>query len=336
MRRTGVLTLTLTLTLTLVGVLGVSACTSGPPPKTAGTTQRAIASSPTPAAPTGPVPVLTALEVQDVLDDYAAGAQRAEPHRSVKGTRKIQTGPLLAATLAEYRYDKGAGRKPFRALDLTTDENYVPALSSYPHWFLSKSSVFGGSNPQAYISLFEQQRANGPWRKALEIWAGSNDLSPSGGAAGVAEAATAAQNHQAKSAVQALANYLQTGHAATKLRDTRLAQDMRKRFKKDAKHLAQGATAKVSCSTPHGSKLRALSTASGTEFVASLHCDAIYRAKPNFVLSIRAKAKGLTNHRSNLHTIVDRYLVQAAFRLDHQGNAKVIGKSWELFDITTH
>jgi hypothetical protein len=332
MRRAGVLILS----LTVVGVLGTSACTSSPPPKAAETTRPPSASSPTTAAPAGPVPVLAALAVQDVLDKYAAGAQRAEPHRSVKGTRKIQTGPLLAATLAEYKYGKGAGRKPFHALDLTTDENYVPALSSYPHWFLSKASVFGGSKPEGYISLFEQQRANGPWRKALEIWAGSNDLSPSGGAAGVAEAATAAQNHQAKSAVQALAHYLQTGHSAAKLRDVRLARDMRTRFKKDAKHLAQGATAKVSCSTPRGSELRALSTASGAEFVASLHCDATYRAKPNFVLSIRAKAKGLTNHRSNLHTIVDRYLVQVAFRLDHPGNAKLIGKSWELFDITTN
>jgi hypothetical protein len=319
----------------LAAMVGTSSCTSHGGHGAAETSARATTAGPSGAGTAranGPAPVISSAEVAAVLKKYAAADKVAEPKRSIERTKAIQAGPMLTTTLSDYRYDKGAGRKPHHPAALVFSDAFVPALTSYPHWFLAAQTH---GDFETYVSLFEQARAGASWRKTLMVYTEGRSLSTSGDPGGAAVSATAPQVRQGKAAVKDLSHYLATGKVPRSITDTLASHGIRTRFKQEAKHLGRGATTSVHCSAPSGSVLRGLGIGTGSQFVASLRCTATYRARPNYILSIQSKAKGLASHRANLHTIQDHYLVQVALTLDDAGRSQVVGQSWQLVAITS-
>ncbi|QDY76810.1 hypothetical protein [Streptomyces qinzhouensis] len=120
------------------------------------------------AAP-GPL-VLRAQEAREIFQDYADTKAAADAALDEASIRMVQTGPLLAESLARYEIARKAGtalplagyRKP---TFLIPDG---PGGQEYPRWFTSFSKREGRETDRASeVHYFVQERPGSPWRAAV-------------------------------------------------------------------------------------------------------------------------------------------------------------------------
>ncbi|AZK94126.1 hypothetical protein [Streptomyces tsukubensis] len=124
--------------------------------------------SPSPAAP-GPM-VLRSQEAREIFQDYADSKAAADAALDEASIRMVQTGPLLAESLAQY----AIARKSGTALPLAGYRNptfLIPDVRSgegYPRWFASFSKREGRETDRtAEVHYFVQDRPGSPWRAAV-------------------------------------------------------------------------------------------------------------------------------------------------------------------------
>ncbi|MFE0426042.1 hypothetical protein [Streptomyces sp. NPDC058953] len=125
-----------------------------------------------PASAPGPVAV-RAQEAQRVFDAYADANAAADAALDGTAIRAVQTGPLLAESLAEYAIARRTGgelplsgfRRPtFLIPDGRTDQGH-------PRWFAAVSKWEGRETDRASaLHYFVQREPKGPWRAAVATW----------------------------------------------------------------------------------------------------------------------------------------------------------------------
>jgi hypothetical protein len=298
---------------------------------TAGATSTA---SPTSTQPPARAGVIDETAAQLAISRYDKAVAAAGKKRSIAGTKAVQTGPLLAATLADYRITQRSGKKATKSLALSAHGLVIPEVGHGRGWFLSAASSNGSG--AEYISLFQQASAGGPWRKSLAVWLGGRsfpqaDVTDSG-AAHVADARATTRD---TAAVAALARYLSTGKRAKSLKAIGDASYERKYLRRVQLDL-KGAISTIRCVPTRGGPVAAVSTGTGTALVASMDCAITKKARPGWILSLRKEWKALANKSSNLRGFTVHETVQVAMTVAADGGGRVIGLSSSDTSITAH
>ncbi len=318
----------------------LTACTG----TTTGATSKAGAAKPSVSAPspttsdgnaaptTEPAGVVTNLVALQAATAYPKAAGAAARARNINATKAIQTGPLLALSLADYRYTKRAGKKPIRPVALSSPGTLIPTTGDARRWFLS--TAYSNALEANYVSLFEA--AGTRWRKSTEIWLGNNSFpDPTVTTAGAAELPDRRGAALDAAAVKALARYVATGKRSVHLKSAGEAAYLRSYLKRSLTH-ASGSTGRLTCTPTRGTGNAALATSTGTVVVASLSCTLAKQARPGWILYLKGRWKGLADRSSNLHSFSVRFDAQVAMTVSRSGDSRVIGLTWGSVAITSH
>ncbi|MEU5159569.1 hypothetical protein AB0G74_08155 [Streptomyces sp. NPDC020875] len=124
------------------------------------------------AAPPGPVAV-RAQEAQRVFEAYAGANAAADAALDGSAIRAVQTGPLLAESLAEYTVARRTGAELPRA-GFRRPTFLIPDARhdrGYPRWFAAVSKWEGReADRTSALHYFVQREPKGPWRAAVASW----------------------------------------------------------------------------------------------------------------------------------------------------------------------
>jgi hypothetical protein len=316
---------------------GCSGTTAGPSSKAGVAKPSVSVASPTTsgsdATPaTDPAGVVTNLVALQAVTAYPKAAGAASRARNVNATKAIQTGPLLALSLADYRYTKRAGKKPIRTIALSSPGTLIPTTGDARRWFLS--TAYSSALEANYVSLFEASGTR--WRKSTEIWLGNNSFpEPTVTTTGAAQLPDRRGAALDAAAVKGLAHYLATGKRPARLRSAGEAGYLRAYLNRSLTK-PYGATGHLSCAPAKGAGNAALATGGGTVVVASLTCTLAKQARTGWILYLKGRWKGLADRSSNLHSFSVHFNAQVAMTVSRTGDSRVIGLTWGSVAISSH
>jgi hypothetical protein len=245
---------------------------------------------------------------------------------------QIETNPLREMSLAFYEEQRalklGSGPS-FTFQDVAT---YSPALRHYPYWFVSFSRI-DGKPDGGDLSIFVQDAASEPWRKAIDVQIDRHRVKPVL-RDGVAQPPDRRSTEARHTAVAALATYLGGGRPGVPLEPGPSAADFRSTVRELDRGAAKGGYASARCTPAGAAGTFELATPSGALVVTSLRCRLRSDAGPGNRLTLKGDWRGLNLAAATArrHTVDLIHLV--ALSVPDRGPAAVLGDDWAPVSVS--
>ncbi|TDB85066.1 hypothetical protein E1264_22505 [Actinomadura sp. KC216] len=107
-------------------------------------------------------PALSKEQAQQVLDSYAAGANRLRLKVDRRALAAIEAEPQLSMDEASLKLRRVIKRPPPEVKFMNTSF-YIPRVSGYPRWFAAATVTGQGKRSVRHALLFTQDKAGTPW-----------------------------------------------------------------------------------------------------------------------------------------------------------------------------